>query len=133
MRLTAGFLSVGLLGAMAAVAQEGSSSKLHELDDREKKVVTKAFFEALKDPDSAKIRWMPFNGNKYYCGQVNATNSYGGYTGYKYFNIDVDVDTGGRITATKGQMRIVDADKMPAAAQEIVKKMITDECRKSSE
>lgn len=40
--------------------------------------------KSLKDPNSAQ-----FQNVKGYCGEVNAKNSYGGYTGYKRF-ISVD-------------------------------------------
>lgn len=42
---------------------------------------------SLKDPDSAQ-----FQNVKGYCGEVNAKNSYGGYTGFKRF-ISVDGNT----------------------------------------
>lgn len=42
---------------------------------------------SLKDPDSAQ-----FQNVKGYCGEVNAKNGYGGYTGYKRF-ISVDGTT----------------------------------------
>ncbi len=42
----------------------------------------------LKDPDSAKFREIKineFNGGSVICGQINAKNSYGAYTGFKRF------------------------------------------------
>ena len=38
--------------------------------------------ESLKDPESTKFRNV-----KKYCGEVNAKNSYGGYTGFKRFYV----------------------------------------------
>lgn len=44
--------------------------------------------DSLKDPDSAKfrnVRMKAFDGMHVVCGEVNAKNSYGGYTGFKKF------------------------------------------------
>jgi len=44
--------------------------------------------ERLKDPDSAQFKEVFFNnkgGIHAVCGQINSKNSYGGYSGYKYF------------------------------------------------
>lgn len=42
--------------------------------------------EALKDPDSAKLRNVKVpTGAAYVCGEVNSRNAFGGMTGYKRF------------------------------------------------
>ena len=44
--------------------------------------------EIMKDPDSVKfkdVEYKNYNDGKIVCGQVNAKNSYGGYTGFKRF------------------------------------------------
>ena len=44
--------------------------------------------DTLKDPDSAKfrnVRMKKYDDMHIICGEVNAKNSYGGYTGYKKF------------------------------------------------
>ena len=44
--------------------------------------------ENLRDPDSAKFKDVELfrkNGLMYVCGEVNAKNAYGGYTGFKKF------------------------------------------------
>lgn len=46
--------------------------------------------EQLKDPASAEFREIKvsiFNGAPLVCGEVNAKNSYGGYTGFRHFMI----------------------------------------------
>lgn len=48
--------------------------------------VEKLVKEQLKDPDSAQ-----FKDVKGKCGEVNAKNSYGGYTGFKRFYVSNDV------------------------------------------
>lgn len=45
----------------------------------------------LKDPDSAQFRNLRVvSGGAALCGEVNAKNSYGGYTGFKSFVADND-------------------------------------------
>ena len=48
----------------------------------------------LRDPNSAEYRgWQGFdlsNGGRIVCGQINATNGFGGYVGYSPFYIIVD-------------------------------------------
>lgn len=69
----------------------GMSRKV--LNNKERNAIAKAVKDALKDPDSAKFKWMKLSGKGanregyvgYYCGLVNARNSYGGYTGYTPF------------------------------------------------
>jgi len=42
--------------------------------------------ESLKDASSAKFRNVKFHKDSgIVCGEVNAKNSYGGYSGYQYF------------------------------------------------
>lgn len=48
----------------------------------------------LKDPASAQFK-LYSQGDDYLCGEVNAKNSYGGYTGYRWFTVKhgkVDLD-----------------------------------------
>lgn len=52
------------------------------------KVAVQSLTNGLKDPDSAKfrnVRMKTYDGLHIVCGEVNAKNSYGGYTGYKRF------------------------------------------------
>ncbi|ECJ6094791.1 hypothetical protein GR78_19095 [Salmonella enterica] len=42
----------------------------------------------LLDPDSAKYKFPDYiEGNSTYCFKLNATNTYGGYTGYRWVQI----------------------------------------------
>lgn len=41
----------------------------------------------LKDPSSAEFKIYTFRSD-YLCGEVNAKNSLGGYTGFKYFTVE---------------------------------------------
>lgn len=61
-----------------------------ELNEEEKIVVEKSVREALKDPESARFKWLPLADKStergatksiVYCGLVNSRNSFGGYTG----------------------------------------------------
>lgn len=67
----------------------------------------------LKDPDSARfrnVRRVPFMGmpseavSKVYCGEVNARNSMGGYSGYSAFVAQPD----------KSEVNIVEGDDLSA-------------------
>lgn len=56
----------------------------------------KAVAYSLKDPESAKfrnVRVSPYMGGYVVCGEVNAKNSYGGYTGFTRFFGDADAGT----------------------------------------
>lgn len=73
---------LGLLGAISASAAD--------LTDKEKALVRESVKAKLKDPDSARFKWLPIAGNQteadgatmmMYCGVVNARNSFGGYVG----------------------------------------------------
>lgn len=60
-----------------------------EIAEREKQAIPKgqeAVLAKLKDPRSAEFRNLrPAVTGLYLCGEVNAKNSYGGYTGFKKF------------------------------------------------
>ncbi|MCG9027337.1 hypothetical protein [Laribacter hongkongensis] len=65
-----------------------------DLTGKEKQVVIKAVKERLKDPDSAKFKFGDYKGDFVYCAQVNAKNSYGGYTGFVPFQVGMLEKTG---------------------------------------
>lgn len=46
--------------------------------------------KGLKDPDSAKFEGPVYHEPGYVCGRVNAKNSFGGYSGWKGFVLEVD-------------------------------------------
>jgi hypothetical protein len=63
-------------------------TKTRALTAKEKRSISAQVKDLLKDPDSAKFKWMRLYGTsevETYCGLVNAKNSYGGYTGYSIF------------------------------------------------
>ena len=67
-----------------------TSIKQRGLSKNEKAVIMASVKSVLKDPDSAKFKWMKLHGSgssEIYCGLVNAKNSYGGYTGYSIFSV----------------------------------------------
>jgi hypothetical protein len=73
-----------------------SVSVAADLTAKEKSAIVNAVKEQLKDPDSAKFKWVkladrinPKNFVDSYCGLVNAKNSYGGYTGFEPFEVMV--------------------------------------------
>lgn len=60
-----------------------------DLTAAERAVVEMDIKKQLKDPDSARFKWLPYieQPNGHYCGLVNAKNSYGGYTGDQPFYV----------------------------------------------
>ncbi|MDN8035513.1 hypothetical protein [Burkholderia vietnamiensis] len=60
---------------------EGDKEKQHRIAEVEAVVVA-----SLKDPESAQFRDV-FVGVTYACGQVNARNGFGGYTGFNDFYV----------------------------------------------
>lgn len=48
----------------------------------------------LKDADSAKFRNIYVKDKSLVCGEVNAKNSYGGYSGFVFFNSVIRGDNG---------------------------------------
>lgn len=66
------------------------AAQSRDLTATEKKVIATAYGRLLKDPHSAQYQWPQIpvkpqtqNAQTAYCFQVNAKNSYGGYTGFK--------------------------------------------------
>ena len=59
------------------------------VEDPEQAFVAAALSEGLRDPGSAEFRrWQGFdlsNGDRVVCGQINATNGFGGFVGFSAF------------------------------------------------
>lgn len=79
--------AVVFLGASPAMAANHRATKAQLI------VIKKAFSDRLKDPYSMKLKNVKIADDGSMCGEVNAKNSYGAYTGYTtfigmYFNKD---------------------------------------------
>lgn len=92
----------GKFGAHAYVTppkKDKTKYKTRELTKAEKATIARVIKQGLKDPDSAKFRWVPYRypekGAGSYCGYVNAKNSYGGYTGFEQFHVLLVPEKGG--------------------------------------
>lgn len=80
----------------------------------EQAAIARGLETSLKDPDSARLLWLPFpatvpDGSAFYCGQINAKNGFGGYTGFAPYIAGVRVQgnrviTAGLITIGRGSM-----------------------------
>ncbi len=75
----------------------------------EKQAIAKAVAYKLKDPDGAKFIWAPLvvntrDGVTDYCGLVNGKNSYGGYSGYDKFYVQLGYGAGGKLAAVDVRM-----------------------------
>ena len=85
-----------VLGLAAAAAQA------RDLTDEEKGVIADVVRRDFKDPDSAQFRWVAFQEDQgtMYCGMVNGRNSYGGYIGFRPYNILLTIEAG-QVTAAQ--------------------------------
>lgn len=69
----------------------GLAAHARDLTPSEQKVITDDTTKNFKDPSSAQFRWTPIKDSavefdsQFYCGQVNAKNSYGAYVGFTPF------------------------------------------------
>jgi hypothetical protein len=62
-------------------------------------IITQAFSEKLKDPFSMRLKDVRIAGVSV-CGEVNAKNSYGAYSGYtKFYGVYLDGGAGGKSAA----------------------------------
>lgn len=87
----AGCQTDGQPNAYEAAFPTASYTEFRDLTPTEKKLIESGLKSKLKDPDSAQFKWTKITrsagaeGRVYYCGMVNAKNSYGGYTGLDHF------------------------------------------------
>ncbi len=82
MRLPSNLISWLIPFMLIACTDEAEQGKRDWMDKQRAKMVRE-----LKDPDSAKFRDEKLSRDAL-CGEVNAKNSMGGYTGYKRFIAD---------------------------------------------
>ncbi len=80
------------LATCAFVLTIGSTchAQTRPISNGERSLITSSYGQLLKDAGSAQYRMQPIplsdnqkDGKSVYCFEVNAKNSYGGYTGYK--------------------------------------------------
>lgn len=76
-----------LLGLLAACGPSAFAQAAPKLDE---KALRQAFEQTLKDAESARFRAIKYQptgepGGWTMCGEVNAKNSYGGYSGFEPF------------------------------------------------
>ncbi len=89
---------LAILGAVAALFLASPPAIARELLAHEKAVIEQTIKDQLKDPDSARFKWADYRtGSTVYCAEVNAKNSYGGYTGFVPFAVFVVQTTDGKI------------------------------------
>lgn len=85
------FAAAAALVASGCMNTEQVNTKPLPPSGSEVSTVSSNIADLMKDPDSAKFRnWSGYslsNGDRVICGQVNAKNSYGAYTGYEVFYV----------------------------------------------
>jgi hypothetical protein len=92
-----------LLSIIAMMAIPAQAETSRALTDQEKAVIEQAVRDNLKDPESARFKWLKTADAGEYCGAVNAKNAkneMGGYGGFKSFLIPVRRDGSGQIIET---------------------------------
>jgi hypothetical protein len=77
---------------MARFYREGVSTS-HLPSPSEQAMIQKVVGARLKDPFSAQYQFGLYNGTTLYCAEINAKNSYGGYTGFKRFAVGIVADS----------------------------------------
>jgi hypothetical protein len=102
MRLCTAALGVGLMvgGCATTGPSPDELAKARELTAPEKAALGRIIAASLKDPGAAQFRWMPIidrtrDGITDYCGLVNSKNSFGGYSGFVRFYVQLSKDDSG--------------------------------------
>src|SRR5690349_5868495 len=88
---------------IAAILGSISSALGRDLTVPERRTIQEAVTHDFKDPESARFRWLPIPDCKsysacymgFYCGMVNAKNSFGGYVGHSPFYVFIERDQKG--------------------------------------
>jgi hypothetical protein len=85
--------------ALAATAAAPATYDLRPLSQPETKIIQSVVADNLLDPSSPMFKMYPLSkkGDKY-CGEINAKNRFGGYTGYTVFAVFIDRDANGKVT-----------------------------------
>lgn len=85
-----GWLGFGLM-AVFMVALEGCDGGPDHRPATTAKVAKKQIADRFKDPDSVLFRKMSMDAEgKHLCGELNAKNGFGAYTGYEPFRADIE-------------------------------------------
>lgn len=86
-------LIIGMMFSLPTLAEGGSPQVLSfQATEQEVEWLRGVIAEHMRDPDSVKLRgvtWLAKSGefapDHTFCGEVNAKNAYGGYTGFQPF------------------------------------------------
>jgi hypothetical protein len=108
MRISIISVSVSLLcvGCATDPSPDVISAPRRELSQSEKSIISKSVISSLKDPEAARFKWLPLvvhsrDGVTDYCGLLNGKNSYGGYTGYMPFYVQLILDKEGNVVSSE--------------------------------
>lgn len=99
MRLVALFAALACF-AGPAMAEDRVKLPPRQITEADKAAIRETIKRQLKDPESARFRWVAYTGlDELYCGFVNAKNSYGGYVGFKPFAVMLATNNMGKQVA----------------------------------
>lgn len=114
---------VGLSALLCMVAATGVEASEPNLEQA-KSLARARMVEVLRDPDSARFRNVRYSvqsdGRIIFCGEVNARNGLGGYTGYMLFVTSVTRDLSVNVeiaSARNASSRMVVASVWPIVCQ----------------
>ncbi len=119
-----------LVAASAIILLNGSicQAQNRPITDTERSLITSSYGRLLKDGGSAQYRMqpIPLNDNQkggmfVYCFEVNARNSYGGYTGYQVVI--------GKVARSKGKIMSFSYDANSEDDPRTLPSMTADTCR----
>ena len=94
--------ALGACSAVAGCATPKTGERLPPMTPDQTASIQKLIEGKLRDPASAQfrgLRALRAEQTLYVCGEVNARNGFGGYTGYVPFIVTSQNERGGRVTA----------------------------------
>jgi hypothetical protein len=120
--------SLVITSAITLVSGSTCQAQSRPISDTERSLITSSYGHLLKDTGSAQYRMQPIpltdnqkGGIFVYCFEVNARNSYGGYTGYQIVI--------GKVTRLKGKIMSFSYDANSEDDARLVPGMTADTCR----
>lgn len=110
---------------------------VRELSDVEKVSLARSFSANFRNPDSAKLRWLPLayepgSTQVEYCGLINTKSSSGAYAGYRPFHAVLQADPRGQFTNGIIDHPKSGADLAAKTSGDVVADGVTDDlCRRA--
>jgi hypothetical protein len=103
------WVSFTLAGPVGAASEIPAGITVRALSANEQTIIAAAVQKILKDPKSADFEWRPLvlapkMAGENYCLRENARNGFGGYTGFTYIMMHVDLSPEKQVIAANDVM-----------------------------